>query len=270
MEEVSTKQPEGYVASGKEDWVWRLVKGLYGLVQAGRTWNEELNAHIESEGLAATPNDPTMYIKNSWTDRDFVAADFWVDNYVAISSRKELTALVGSVNMAWEKSDGYSACCRSATAPARTISISQEASIDSIITRFNLTDATTVATPLTPGTYLSAGDCPTSKDEIEEMANRPYRGFVGALSWLTLGTRPDIGFATSSPSRFGHNPGRVHWDVAKRVVRYLTGTKQWRPSPWEASPRRSPSSQMLTGEVTATTDAQSERISSRSEMEPSA
>ena len=98
IEENSTKQPEGYVAPGKEDWVWRLEKGLYGLVQAGRTWNEDTNAHIESEGFTATPKDPTMYIKNSWTDRNFVAAGFWVDNYVAIGSMKELTALVGSVN----------------------------------------------------------------------------------------------------------------------------------------------------------------------------
>ena len=42
--------------------------------------------------------------------------------------------------------------------PARTISICQKAFIDSILTRFNLTDATTVATPLTPGTHLSADD----------------------------------------------------------------------------------------------------------------
>ena len=112
--------------------------------------------------------------------------------------------------------------------PARTISISQEAFIDSTLTRFNLTDAATVATPLTPGTPLSAGDCPTSKDEIEEMEDRPYRELIGALAWLIPGTRLGIAFATSSLARFGHNPGRVHWDVAKRVVRYLKGTKQRR------------------------------------------
>ena len=110
----------------------------------------------------------------------------------------------------WEKSDGYSACYWSATAPARTISIYQEAFIDSILMRFKLADATTVATPLTPGTHLSADDCPISKDEIEEMSNRPYRELVGALAWLTLGTRSDIAFATRSLARFGHNPGRVH------------------------------------------------------------
>ena len=60
------------------------------------------------------------------------------------------------------------------------------------------------------------------------MTNRPYREFVGALAWLTPRTRPDIAFATSSLACLGHNPGRAHWDVAKRVVRYLKGTNQWR------------------------------------------
>jgi len=57
------------------------------------------------------------------------------------------------------------------------------------------------------------------------MATCPYRELVGALAWLALGTRPNIAFATSSLPRFGHNPGRVHWEAAKRVLRYLKGTK---------------------------------------------
>jgi len=36
-EELYMEQPEGYRVVEKPDWVWRLRKGLYGLVQAGRT-----------------------------------------------------------------------------------------------------------------------------------------------------------------------------------------------------------------------------------------
>ena len=189
---------------------------------------------MESERLMATPKDPTMFIKNSWTDTDFVAAGFWVDNYVAIGSRKELTSLAESVSAKYGITGLGEArwvlgmlleCDR----PTRTISISQKGFIDSILTRFNLTDATTVTTPLTPGTHLSTDDCPTSKDKIEEMANQPNREVVRALVWLTLGTRLDIAFATGLLARFGHNPGRVHWDIQTSITlpqRHQTGASR--------------------------------------------
>ena len=36
-EECWMEQPEGFEEPGKEDWVWALIKGLYGMKQAGRT-----------------------------------------------------------------------------------------------------------------------------------------------------------------------------------------------------------------------------------------
>ena len=173
--EAHMEQPEGYIAPGKKDWVWRLKKGLYGLVQAGRTWNDELNAHMENEGFTATAKDPTIYVRNSWASNDFATAGFWVDDCVVIGSRKELDSLSKSVD----------AKC-GITGPgevkwvlgmllehdrsAHTIAISQEAFIDSILARFNLLDATTVTTPLALGTHLSAVDCPM-QDLILSLTN---------------------------------------------------------------------------------------------------
>jgi hypothetical protein len=104
----------------------------------------------------------------------------------------------------------------------RAVYISQEAFINSILARFNLAGPTQFSTPLVPGTHLS---CPVSQEEKDYMAGRPYRGLVGAISWLALGTRPDIAFATSKLAQFGHNPGRAHWEAAKRVLRYLKRTR---------------------------------------------
>jgi len=109
---------------------------------------------------------------------------------------------------------------------ARTTTISQEAVTDSIPARFNLLNASTVTMPLAPRSHHSVADCLTSQDEIEEMATRPYRELVGAFTLLALGAHPDIAFATSSLARLEHNPGRVHWEAAKRVLRYLMGTKK--------------------------------------------
>jgi hypothetical protein len=93
-----------------------------------------------------------------------------------------LTRSTGS--LAPEKSGGYSVWLQRDHS-ARTISISQEAFINSILTCFNFADATTVTTPLAPGIHLSAAESPTFQDEIAEMATCSYREPVGARTSLS-------------------------------------------------------------------------------------
>ena len=54
--------------------------------------------------------------------------------------------------------------------------------------------------------------------------NRAEGTVIAAYAVGLLRGSPDIAFATLA--RFGHNLGRVYWDAAKRVLRYLKGTKQ--------------------------------------------
>ncbi len=44
------EQPRGFEVAGKEDYVWRLQKGLYGMKQSGRVWNRTLNDTIRPRG----------------------------------------------------------------------------------------------------------------------------------------------------------------------------------------------------------------------------
>jgi hypothetical protein len=138
-------------------------------------------------------------VKNPWDRKELVAGGFWVDDFIGIGSRKELEALKNGVDVKYGVTvlRGGQMGPRYADCSARTISISQGAFIDLILTRFNLTDAAPVTTPLVPGTHLSTDDCPTSKDEME-MTMRPYSEPVGDVAWLALGTRPSIAFAASS------------------------------------------------------------------------
>ena len=52
-----------------------------------------------------------------------------------------------------------------------------------------------------------------------------YRQAIGSLMWAAVATRLDIAFAVSLLSQFLENPGEVHWNAVKRVLRYLKGTK---------------------------------------------
>jgi hypothetical protein len=42
--------------------------------------------------------------------------------------------------------------------------------------------------------------------------------------YAATSTHPDIAFAVSILSQFMRNPGRVHWEAAKEVMRYLKRT----------------------------------------------
>eukprot|EP00505_MAST-04D_sp_SCG-Rhode-Island_P005969 Stramenopile-MAST_4_protein_5969 len=53
----------------------------------------------------------------------------------------------------------------------------------------------------------------------------PYHSLIGALSHIGRFTRPDILFATFYFARFQKEPTEAHWKGAKRILRYLKGTK---------------------------------------------
>jgi len=48
---------------------------------------------------------------------------------------------------------------------------------------------------------------------------------IGSLCWITIGTHPDISFAVLYQGRVNANASLVPWTCAKRVLRYLKGTK---------------------------------------------
>ena len=57
------------------------------------------------------------------------------------------------------------------------------------------------------------------------MAKIPYQEAIGSLMYAAIATHPDISFAISTLSQFLENPGEGHWEAAKRVFRYLAGTR---------------------------------------------
>ena len=51
---------------------------------------------------------------------------------------------------------------------------------------------------------------------------------IGSLMYAAIGTRPDITFTVTVLSQYLQNPGRPHWEQAKRAIRYLKGTRDWK------------------------------------------
>ena len=57
------------------------------------------------------------------------------------------------------------------------------------------------------------------------MDNIPYASLVGSLMYAQTCSRPDISFAVGMLGHYQSNPELFHWRAAKKVLRYLQGTK---------------------------------------------
>ena len=62
-EEIYMNQLEGFIVSGQEHKVCKLIKSLYGLKQAPIQWNEKFDKVITSAGFAINDYDRCVYSK---------------------------------------------------------------------------------------------------------------------------------------------------------------------------------------------------------------
>ena len=107
------------------------------------------------------------------------------------------------------------------------LGLSQETYINKVLERFNMKNRASSVAPILKGDRFDLNQCPKIDFEQEHMKNIPYALAVGSLMYAQVCTRPDIAFAVGVLGRYQSNPGLDHWRVAKKVMRYLQGTKDY-------------------------------------------
>ncbi len=93
-----------------------------------------------------------------------------------------------------------------------------------LLVKYNIADSKVVSLPLAQHFKLSAAFCPQTDVEKGLMSKIPYESVVGSLMYLMVCTRPDLALALGKVSRYMSNPGKVHWEAVKWILRYLKGT----------------------------------------------
>ncbi|GKA06494.1 hypothetical protein Tco_0685718 [Tanacetum coccineum] len=78
------------------------------------------------------------------------------------------------------------------------------------------------------GDVFGSYQCLKIKVEYEKMRQIPYASVVGSLTYAQVCTRPDIAYICGMLGRFQPNLGLLHWKDAKKVLRYLQGTKEYK------------------------------------------
>ena len=191
---------------GKVCW---LLKGLYGLKQAGHGWHQELTKVLIKQ------------LKIEWSKLDHLVF-FWkggdkhtivvvaTDDMVVMSKRlTDVNEFKDQIKTFWEISDmadisWYLSFEVKCDRNARMISINQRRYIESIAERYGLSDAKPVATPVEPGLLLDQHADGGTETTHHIAVPIPYAEAVGSILWAAMVSRPDVMFAISVFTQFTH------------------------------------------------------------------
>ncbi|KAJ0535983.1 putative RNA-directed DNA polymerase [Helianthus annuus] len=162
--EIYMEQPEGFQVKGKEDYVCKLQKSLYGLKQAPRQWYKKFESVM---GEARLPKD---YFRSLCKNVERI-----------VQLKKELSKSFSMKDLGPAKQILGIRITRDRA--SKKLHMSQEQYIEKVLRRFNMDKAKSVSSPLTPNFKLTDKDCPSSKEEIEDMDKVPYASAVGNLMY---------------------------------------------------------------------------------------
>jgi hypothetical protein len=227
-EDIYIKQPEGFEQFGPngEELVCKLKKSLYGLKQAPRNWNVVIDSWLREYGFVPNAADACVYVMrvNEGGRELVLIVLLWVDDLIIAGNSKELiTVFKRDIGGRFKMKDlgalkwilGFEV---RRNRLEQTIEVLQTAYIDQMLGRFGMSDCKPVATPM-EGELEKIND-PESKPE------REYMSIVGSLLYAAIVTRPDIAYAVQTLGRHMQASGPQHYVAAKRVLRYLKGTRE--------------------------------------------
>ena len=217
-EHVYMWQPEGH--NNGTGQVCLLIKTLYGLKQAGREWNKELDCKLKRKGYLHLHSDPCVYIMRIGEDLTIITV--WVDDLLLFATTVILMDKMKSdIRSEWEVTDlgePTKIVGIEITMTPDSITISSSKYIELILQNEGLGQSNAVSTPLDPNVILipnpegNTGDCSNS-----------FVRLLGELQYITNATCPDIQYAVNRLASYTANPLLQYTTAIKHILRYLSG-----------------------------------------------
>ena len=204
--------------------VGRLNKAIYGLVQAGRCWNNKFCDDMASIGFGQAKADPCVFRKVADGEAEMVVVVHVDDILAHAKDQATMDRFAAELGRKFKLKDmgdaGYQMSCDiTRNLKARELKFDQHLYVESMVRRFDVKKATKIRAASGAPT-LSKADEPRNPKEKEEMRTFPYREAVGALMWTASMTRPDIACAVRAVAKFCGNPGRAHKKAVMKILQY--------------------------------------------------
>ncbi|CAI7921733.1 unnamed protein product, partial [Closterium sp. NIES-53] len=225
-EEIWLRRPPGFTGSFPAGTMWSLRRLVYGLRQAPREWHDTFRTTLAALGFAPSTADPSLFLCTDATLPPFYVLLYVDDLVFATADTEELAHVKSELQKRHTCTDlgeltSYLGLPITRDRAQRTITLTLSHMVQQVLQGFGFTYSSPLSTPLPTSHSLSA---PPSDESVEPSG--PYPELVGCLMYLMTCTRPDLAYPLSLLARYVA-PARhqkVHWDAAKRVLRYLCST----------------------------------------------
>lgn len=220
-EAVYVEQPEGYVQKKEEHKVLKLRKALFGLKQAPRAWYNKIESFFIRNGFEKCSHEHTLFLKHEDEGKCLIIS-LYVDDLIYTGNNvKMCEEFKQSMMLEFDMSDSGKMkyfLRVEVKQSSEGIYLCQSKYAGEILDRFGMGTCNPVKNPIVSGTKLVKNG-----GEISENPTI-FKQIIGSLMYLSV-TRPDIVFVVCLLSKFMTDPKSSHMAAAKRVLRYVMGTK---------------------------------------------
>ncbi|CAI7736345.1 unnamed protein product [Closterium sp. NIES-53] len=192
-EEIWLRRPPGFTESFPAGTQWSLRRPVYGLRQVPREWHDTLRTRLAALRFAPSTADPSLFLRTDTTLQPLYVLVYVDDLVFATADTEALTLVKSELQKRHISTDlgelrSYLGLQITRDRARRTITLTQS--------------------------HMSVDP------------SGLYPELVGCLMYVMTCTRPDLAYPLSLLARYVA-PVRhrnVHWDAAKRVLRYLCST----------------------------------------------
>jgi hypothetical protein len=219
---LSYMQPDGtlYV---------RVLGALYGLLEAGKVWQEKLTKSLIKLGFTQMQYDPCLFSRGEGSFRILIGC--YVDDLLLCTTNERVRQEVldglglefGKLSTSDSEEHTYSFTYRGLQfeqSPSG-VKVHQATYIDQL-----LRDERITGSALTP-TAANFLDLDPDSPKLEKQESENYNKLAARLNWISTQTRPDLRFATGCLASRASQCTRSDMNKLIRVLRYLRKTKTY-------------------------------------------
>ena len=230
--------PYGRVGPDGRQKVWKVVKPVYGMAQAGRRWQRTLFPWLTGWGLKPCDADPCVFhLKREVSTPngprlDSLVVGCYVDDLFILYNNSDEHSLYAQFTKAlsdkWDvddEGDVSDLLNIEIVRGERHVLLRQTAYIEKMCKQWlpdgppnNVQMNSTPHTDDLPALVL---DATQSVDDPDPVLLKRYQSLVGALLYAATNTRPDVAYAVGLLCRAMSRPSSALFESALRVLAYL-------------------------------------------------